>query len=72
MWKSKATSKTQQVIVNYTEVNIYFNSWTKFSLNNGQPSKCSRQTSKLEKKTTVKRQSYHPIENLKQAYRLPM
>ena len=52
----------QRGIVN-TEINSYFNSLTKFSLNNRQPSKAlkfSRQPSKLEK-ITVNRQSYRPI-----------
>ena len=44
----------QRGIVN-TEINSYFNSLTKFSLNNRQPSK-------LEK-ITVHRQSYRPIEH---------
>ena len=30
-WKAKKTSKTQLILV-YTEVNIYVNFWTKFPL----------------------------------------
>ena len=51
-WKAKTASKTQQLILIYTQLNIYFNLWTKFSLTNRQPSKAlkfSRQPSKLEK-----------------------
>ena len=33
-WKAKTTPKTQQLILIYTEVNIYLNSWTKFPLIN--------------------------------------
>ena len=51
-----ATSKTQRLILTYTEVNICFVSWTKFSLNNRPSSKAlnrqnwkksNRQSSKL-------------------------
>ena len=52
MWKAKATSKTQQLILIYAEVDIYFISWTKFLLNNYQSSKTlkfSCQLSKLDK-----------------------
>ena len=51
-WKAKAASKTQQLISIHTQLNIYFNLWTKFSLTNRQPSKAlkfSRQPSKLTK-----------------------
>ena len=34
---AKTTSKTQKFILIYTEINIFFNSWTKFLLNNRQP-----------------------------------
>ena len=49
----KATSKTQKLILIYTEVNIYFVSWTKVSLNNRPSSKAlnrqnwKKQSSKL-------------------------
>ena len=33
-WKAKTTPRTQQLILIYTEVNIYLNSWTKFPLIN--------------------------------------
>lgn len=52
MWKAKVTSKTQQLILIFTEVSIYFISWTKFSLNNHHSSKTlkfSCQLSKLDK-----------------------
>ena len=52
MWKAKVTSKTQQLILIFTEVSIYFISRTKFSLNNHHSSKTlkfSRQLSKLDK-----------------------
>ena len=50
--KVKTTSKTQQLILIYTEVHFYLNSWTKFPLNNCQPSKAlgfNRKPSNLEK-----------------------
>ena len=50
----KPSSKTQTVILIYTEVNIYFNSRTKFPLNN-------RQQSKLKKINRQSSKSYHPI-----------
>ena len=53
---AKTTSKTQKLILSYTEIHICFNSWAKFLLNNRQPSK-------LEK-LTVNSQSYHPTEAL--------
>ena len=37
--KAKTTSRTLQLILTYTEVHFYLNSWTKFLLNNCQPSK---------------------------------
>ena len=42
IWKAKAASKTWQLALMlsiYTEVNVYFNTWTKFLLNNRPPSK---------------------------------
>ena len=48
-WKARATSKTHQLILIHTEVNIYVNLWTNFPHNNRQPSKnlkCNRQPSK--------------------------
>ena len=58
----KATSKTQKLILIYTEVNIYFVSWTKVSLNNRPSSKALNRQN--WKKVTVNRQSYHHIEAL--------
>ena len=40
----KNTSKTRKSILIYTENNIYLNSWTKFLLDNRQPSKYSKFT----------------------------
>ena len=42
------------LILIYTEINIYLKSWTKFLLNNCQPSKLE------QKKIIVNRQSYNP------------
>ena len=55
-WKGNTTSKTQQSISAYKEDDIY--SWTKF------PSRLI--TVNTGKKVTVNRQSYHPMEILKQ------
>ena len=37
-WRAKTTSKTQQSKLIYIKVKIYLNFWTKFPLNNRQPS----------------------------------
>ena len=55
------TSKTQKLILIYTENNTYLNSWTKFLLNNRQPSKYSKFN---RQPSTVNRQSYQAIETL--------
>ena len=50
--KGQETSKTQQFLSIYKEFVIYVNFWTKFPLNNHQPSKPLKficQPSKLEK-----------------------
>ena len=53
----KTISKTQKLIfyiMQYTGINIYLNSWTKFLLNSRQPSKARN----------INRQSYYPINTL--------
>ena len=52
--RPRKTSKSQQLILIYTTVNINF--WTKFPLNNRQPSKALNFSRQLEC------QSYHPTE----------
>ena len=48
--KGQDNHQTQQLILIYTKVNNYLNSWTKFPLNNRKPSKAlkfNRELSKL-------------------------
>ena len=54
MWKAKATSKTQQLILIYKELNIYFISSTSFLLSTVKSPKFFSQPSKgmLQKKGT--------------------
>ena len=60
-WKAMmTTSERKQLPLNGMKVNIFLNSWTKFPLNNSQPSKAlkfNRQLLKLKKKN---RQSSKP------------
>ena len=54
------------ILLIYTQVTSFFNSWKKCLLNNRQPSKAlkfNRQPLKLEKKLTVNCR-YHPITTL--------
>ena len=46
-WKAKSTSKTQQLTLIYTEVNIYSKTWTKFLLNNRESAGVNCQPMKL-------------------------
>ena len=61
-WKAKTTFKTQQWILTHTEVDIYVNVWTKFPLNNRQPSKAVQNL-------TVSHQNYK--KNNRQQLKLP-
>ena len=55
--KGQGNLQTQQLILIYTKVNNYLNFWTKFPLNNREPSKSLKFNLELSKATTQPRPS---------------